>query len=212
MAILNTGETMKNRFVAVMAFLFACAATCMFLVTAGYLYLDRRMQKTGQNTSGIPYEFSLPENRSILLEIGASRTALFLDFEGETLYVADYKTDEAILSWPFGGAFDYTLRADLDLLSFLVDTVGGIPLCVGGETLRYTGSQVTEMLTEGIVPDPEPGNTVKEALIRKIAQEGLQRKEMQKMIELSETELSVMDCALWEEYLPALFANAVFIE
>lgn len=193
-----------------MIFLFASAVTCFAFVTAGYFYLDRRIQKTGQNTSGIPYEFSLPENQSILLEIGDSRTALFLDFRKETLYVAEGDAGKTVEA--FGGTFDYTVRAQVDFLSDLVDRVGGISLCVGGETLRYTGSQVTEMMAAGITPDLKPGNTVREALIRKIAQRGLRSGDLQKMIEQSQTNLTVMDCLRWEEYLPTLFANAVFME
>ena len=201
---------MKNRFVAATLFLLACAVTCTVLVTAGYYYLDRRIQTTGQETPGIPYEFALPENRSILLEIGESKLALYLDFENDTLYLADARVQDAAPTYPFDNTFDYTIRSDLSLLCDLVDTLGGITLSVGGETWRYTGSQVLEMMKEGITPDPVAGNTVKEALIRKIAQQGLRLEDLQRILEQSDTNLNIPDCALWEEHLPSLFANAVF--
>ena len=189
-----------------MAFLLAGAFTCFFLVTAGYFYLEHSIKETEETISDVPYEFSGPENKSVLFLIEEKQLFFYFDFSETTVYISEISTSESERE------ADYTIRAEREFLGDLIDSVGGISLTVSGETLRYTGSQVLEMTDNRMNEGEMEENTVLRALVDKIAKNGLTIADFKMMIEETETDLTLPECYFWEGYMRSLFSNAVFTD
>lgn len=176
-----------------------------------YGYLKLTMKKGEQpaenKTERVPYYNALPEDVNLLWILPDKSQILFsLLFSRGCLNVIF--ADETPRERYCGAAPDYTVRADHTFLGDFIDRFGGLTLTVGGETLRYTGVQVTDLFS---VPREEPTlNAVVTSLLNTISQVGFTKQDLTFLIEHTNTDLSLPDCYDWDEYIPDLCRNPQF--
>lgn len=190
--------------------LFAGVMTCFLLVATGYWYLSRSVKIVDRTVSDVPYRFANPENQGILITIGTENTFVYLNFEEEAITVidppSDFSRDEGIYGYPI----DHTVSASVEWLSSLIDAVGGIELTNEGETLRYTGVQIADLLDH--LPDTgELKFVILRALLQKISENGLDRADFKAAIEGAETDLTLIDCYRWEESIGEMCRHVNFV-
>ena len=186
-----------------------CVICCSLFVGGGYFYLRQNFKETENKVSSIPYSFSAPENKGIMLDICDNLTFLYLDFGEERLKViippeADYNGEI------FGYPIDFTVKTDYRFVSRLIDCADGIELEISGETLRYTGVQISDILSR-TVDTSELKRKIIIALLEKIGKNGLDGEFFNYLVESADTDITVPDCYYWERYITKLCKNGVII-
>lgn len=172
---------------------------CALFVGTGYFYLDSKLnQPVKKEVEQELYAYSL-QNKGVLFDISGDKTLFYLDFEEKSVTVIAseiYDDAESVKGFPV----DFTVEADYDLVSGIIDIVGGIELSIDGEKLIYTGVQVVEVFNTA-----ENSNELKEEIIRKvlhkISQNGFLRKDFLYITENSNTNLTVPDFYYWQDYV-----------
>lgn len=183
--------------------------SCALFVGGGYLYLRRSFKPAEGTASKIPYTFSAPENKGVMLEICGELTYIYLNFKDEKLTViippySDYG-DEI-----YGYPIDYKIKSDYSLISALIDYAGGIELSDGETVLRYTGVQIAEILSR-TADISEMKRDIITALIKRIAENGIDGEAFNYIIENTQTNLTVPDCFDWAAYMAKLCQNGKII-
>lgn len=183
--------------------------SCALFVGGGYIYLHRSFKPAKGNASKIPYTFSAPDNKGIMTELCGDPTFLYFNFEDEKLTViippdSDYR-DEI-----YGYPIDFKVKSDYSLLAAVIDYAGGIELSDGDTVLRYTGVQISDMLSR-TADISELKRNIITALIAQIAESGIDEEVFSYIIENTETNLTVPDCFNWAQYMNKLCRNGGII-
>lgn len=180
-----------------------CSVCCAIFVGVGYFYLNSKIENVQQNTLSVPYYSQEPDNVGVMIEIGQHKTFFFLDFYYKSISVifdADDLTENGNI---LGYQVDHYILADYSLLSGIIDIVGGIELETEGEALRYTGVQITDMLSTSTDYD-RLERTVITKIMKKISENGFQKDDFLYIIENSDTTLTVPVCYYWSDYIKEL--------
>lgn len=178
---------------------------------SGYFYLNNLLNITSvaKNEEKIPY-YSVPENTTILFKICNDNLLIDLDFNESIINVLLVDESFSTNTDLYGYSVDYTVKSDYDLVSFLVDNVGGIELENDGELLRYTGVQICEMFEYSKVSNDKKNEIIKK-IIDGIAVTGLTKEDMLFIIEESETNLNFSIAYLWVDHIKELCKFPRFI-
>lgn len=188
----------------------ACVCAGIIFVGGGYLYLNRELSTVENKTYSVPYYSPAPENAGVMFRIGQQGVLVYLDFEDNNIrFVYDTK-DTPTGGLLYGYTVDYTVESDFDLLSGIVDILGGIELERDGEILRYTGVQVSELLLKNNC-DRDLCDEVILKITEKVKNTGFQNEDFLYIIENSSTDLSLPDCYYWREYISALCGNVQIV-
>ena len=158
----------------------------------GYFYLRQNFRETENKVSSVPYSFSAPESKGIMLEICGSPTYLYLDFYEERLKVIippEKEYGEDIYGYPI----DYTVKTDYRFVAAVIDYADGIELNLDGEALRYTGVQISDILSR-TVDVSELKRSIITALMKKIGENGIDGEVFDYLVESTETDITVPDC------------------
>ncbi len=201
---------MKNKVLGILALIFIFSMLCVFMVSGGYFYLRRNIGASENLVSEVPYTFSEPEEEGILVECGGRQVFFYLNFNDSCLSIVFPPHLDQTAKEVYGYPINHTVRSDDSLLVEAIDELNGIELTQGGESLRYTGVQVTEMLSY-MADTIEMEREILTALTQKIAQNGFDRQSFLELIENSETDLTVPECYFWSDYLIALCKNVNFV-
>ena len=105
--------------------LILCLICCSLFVGGGYLYLQKSFKETENKVSSVPYSFSAPESKGIMLDVCGSLTFFYLDFEDERLTVIippETEYEEEIFGYPI----DFTVKTDYGFVASAVDSADGI--------------------------------------------------------------------------------------
>ncbi len=182
---------------------------CAVFVGVGYYYIDANLKPVQNETENVPYSQESPENAGVLLEIGGDKTFFYLDFESEKLFVS-VMPEEVNGGEIYGYSVDYTVSANYQLLSDIVDYVGGIEMTLDDTVLRYTGIQVSELA------QTNTGGELKREIIAKICeiieQSGVALDFFANIIETADTDLTIPDCYFWEDKIDTLCQNLQIID
>lgn len=206
---------MENKRKTVLSLIAIILACCLIFFGSAYLYLvydrNRASSRTEIKNSSVPYLAALPENAGLLFSFPDDSAALFyLDFTAKRLTVVPIDDRVTASTSYYGYPVTYTVKAGYPLITGIIDRVGGIELDLGEGILRYTGVQVTALLS--VDADAAAMRcAVLQAVISKISVSGLTRQDFVYIIGNSETDLTVPDCYPWPEHLPALCKNANFL-
>ena len=200
---------MKRKLFGIIKLVFICIVCCSLFVGGGYFYLRQSFKETENKASSVPYSFSAPENKGVMLDICDNLTFLYLDFGEERLKViippeAEY--DGEIYGYPI----DFTVKTDYRFVSKLIDCADGIELDISGETLRYTGVQVADVLSR-TVDTAELKRKIIITLLKKIGENGLDGELFNYLVGDTDTDITVPDCYYWERYITKLCKNGVII-
>lgn len=186
-----------------------CVICCSLFVGSGYFYLRQNFKEAENKVSSVPYSFSAPENKGIMLDICDSLTFLYLDFSDERLKIiipSVKEYGEEIFGYPI----DFTVKTDYRFVSRIIDCADGIELNLEGETLRYTGVQISDILSR-TVDTSELKREITTALLNKIGENGLDSEFFDFLVESTDTDITVPDCYYWEKYISKLCKNGGII-
>jgi len=201
---------MKKKIKIFMGSLAVFLVCCLFFGGIGYFYIDSKIADVKNDTPSVPYYSEVPENAGVLFEIGQEQTFFFLDFYYKRLNIIfnaeESVEDGNILGYPI----DHYIKADYSLLAEIIDIVGGIELDTEEASLRYTGVQITDLLTTSTDYDKIERKIILKT-IKKISENGFQKEDFLYIIENSETTLTVPVCYYWADYIKEIcgFVNEV---
>lgn len=189
---------------------FVICSMCFVIFTGvGYYYLNKNIIDIDKEVQNEPYYQSITENKGILLTLNNVNTFFYLDFLENKLTVSlkpqFYESQNV-----YGYSCDYKVKGDNELLSLIIDNVGGVELKIEDEKLRYTGIQVANLLnhTDSI----ELRREIISSVCNKIAKYGVNSGFFGDIINNSETELTLFECYFWDDHFKEICNNIVFID
>jgi len=164
-----------------------CAVVLFSLV--GYFSLKTPKQQVGQGVENVPYVEETLENYGLLFSFSEGGSVFInLDFYNKkTSFMFFDEEVEGLYMRQFGYRVDNVFKADYVFLAEFIDRFGGITL-TGETTMRYTGVQVTDMLSKSL--DRKLKHSIAEALISKINTVGFNKRDLIFLIEETETDMS----------------------
>ena len=175
-------------------------------VAGGYLYLNYETKPTKQTTPSVPYYSAEPENVGIMFELGGRQTYCFLDFYYKRLNIIfnaeSYDTEGSIMGYPI----DYSIKLDGEVFAQIIDLVGGIELESEEGVLRYTGVQITDMMTYSTQYKRLEREIIRK-IFEKIGKNGFKKQDFFYIIENSETTVTVPICYYWTDYFKELCSS-----
>lgn len=176
----------------------------------GYLYISsQNSEPVKKNESEIPYSY-IPDNAGVMFEFYEDKIFTYLDFENEKISVIFANNADISDGYVYGYRIDYTVKPNSVLAAGVIDSVGGIELSVDGEMLRYTGVQISDLLS--VTPDSEVlKRQIISVLFEKISQVGLMKTDFVYIIENSDTDLTVPDCYYWSDNIMKMAEDAVIL-
>ncbi len=165
---------------------------------------------TEQKTDNIPYK-KAPENKNVCFVFWQNDALILaLDFEEERIhavFVDNYSSEQSTY---LGYPCDYTVELDYLTVCNIIDRLGAIELETPEGDMRCTGVQVQQMLEQ----TEEPHELKKEIILKlfeQIYKKGFAKDDVLYIIENSVTNLSVVDCFYWHEYLPKMATRINFV-
>lgn len=187
-----------------------CAA--LFFVMA-YTYLsfnlNNRSSNADQKQSEVPYKI-YPESKGIAWVIqNTSAIITYLDFKNDCIVLMDVPQFDQTQKQYNGYYIDYTVWGNYALVEGMVDQVGGLNLSYGGQSARYTGNQVVELISNGC--DSELKQQMFSELFKQIAKSNFSKSNFVYIMENCKTNLSIVDCITWIDYVPSMSKNIVFV-
>lgn len=200
---------MKRKIFGIIKLLCLCIICCSLFVGGGYFYLRQSFKEAENKVSSIPYSFSAPENKGIMLDICGGLTFLYLDFDEERLKIiipSETEYGEEIFGYPI----DFTVKTDYGFVSELIDCADGIELNLDGETLRYTGVQIADILSR-TVDASELKRQIIAALLEKIGENSIDGEFFDFLVESTDTDITVPDYYYWEKFITKLCKNGGII-
>ena len=178
-------------------------------IGTGYFYLNKKIKTVNQNLDNVPYSQENNENKGILFSLLGKETFVYLDFF-ESKVVISINPEKSFEGQIYGYSHDYTVTAGDELIISIIDNVGGVELVSEGESLRYTGLQVAELLKRTSSTDFK--KSLISEICKKIAKYGVDSNFFTDILNNSETNLNLAECYFWSESLYKLCANPHFID
>lgn len=197
---------MKKKLKYILKLISVCLLSGIIFIGSGYLYLDGELETSEKPTESIPYYNPIPENKGIMFDIYGDRTLIYMNFEEETITAVFDNKNTQVGENLYGYSVDYFVEGNYDLLAGIINIAEGINLDISGENLRYTGVQVTDLLSR-----TDNKTELKRELITKILEKlkstGFSREDFLFLIENSKTTLTIPDCYDWSDYIGDLCKN-----
>ncbi len=189
--------------------MFSCG---MLFFGVSYAYLHYNINKVTQieqKDYTVPYKH-IPDNAGIgFLLPDSSAVLVYLNFENNCINVVNIENYDTSNDLYYGYTVDYTVEVDYPFIGEMVDRVGGINIQVNGEELRYTGVQVVELIREN------KNSNIKSQIItevfRQISNNGFSKENFVYIIQNTKTDLSLLDCIYWMDYIDNIRGDIKFI-
>ncbi len=203
---------LKNGFRLFLKTLVITAFCITLFVGVGYYYLSKNLKQTDTDTpQKVPYYQEAPQNAGILLDVFGDKIFLYFDFENTKITASLFLEQSDIKEKEiYGYPLDYTLQADMDFITDLVDYINGIELNLENETLRYTGVQVTDIILKDT--KKEYKKDITKAIISQIAKNGIGNDLLLRIVEKGETNITVPDFYYWSKFLGQSAGNLHIID
>ncbi len=178
-----------------------------------YAYLDYNFKKdvksAEQKEYNVPYE-RRPENKSIVFVFADNSACLVhLDFENMGIRLLNIDEFNGNTELYNGYNCDYTVQVSYQLIEGIIDRVGGIDLESDNETWRYTGIQVVDLISRGCSDELKRQILLK--IFAGISKNNFTKDDFVYMVENSQTDLSVIDCIYWVDYIKDMSGQINFI-
>ena len=183
-----------------------------FVVVYGYLNynLKQSVLSADQKNNDTQYKH-VPENKGIgfLLPDG-SAVLVYLNFEENCINVANISTYDKNNDLYYGYTVDYTVEVDEQLVGGMVDSVGGVNVSVAGQTYRYTGVQVEELINN--TSDTSVKTQIIAEIFKSVSKNGISKENFVYILQNAKTNLSILDCVYWLDYIDLIRENIIFID
>lgn len=180
---------------------------------AAYAYLNynfnNQTAKADQKDYTVPYK-NLPDNSGIafLLPDGNGVMA-HLDFENSCINVVNIENYDRNNNMYYGYTVDYIIETDYQLIGGIVDRVGGVNVEINGETLRYTGVQIIDLIS--VNSDVNIKMQIITQIFKQISKNNFSTDDFVYIIENSKSNLSIIDCIYWLDYIDEMSRNINFV-
>ncbi len=200
---------LKKIFKRVLVF-FVCAVV-FFGLSYAYLYynFNQDTATADQKEYDVPYE-QKPENRSIVFVFADNSACLVhLDFDNKgirLLNIDEFAGDEETYS---GYNCDYTVQVNYQFIEGIIDRVGGVNLEIDGEIWRYTGIQVVDLVSRRC--DDQLKRQIITEIFDGISKNSFSKDDIVYIVENTKTDLSVIDCIYWVDYIEDMSRQINFI-
>lgn len=171
--------------------------------TISYIYLNniKIEEQSSSPNSSVPYS-SVPRNAFLIFEFENGSLLAQLDFEKKSLIITNAYEESEIWDNSFN------VKVNEALIAGMIDRVGGIELFSEGQLMRFTGSQIIDMLKNSQHPK-SLSLSILEEYLKKLSVSNITRQDLVYLIENSDTNLSIPDCFYWHEYINALCENYI---
>ena len=177
----------------------------MLFIGFGYYYIDKHDIKVENEVESVPYYTQIPDSKGVIFVFGTKSVYTFLDFENSSVTLLyDYHNPQEI-----GYEVDYTVETNYSLIADVCDYFEGINLTIDAETLRYTGNQVTELLS--VSGDEGLRKNIIIAIFEKMSQQGVEADFFNNIINQSKTNLKMPDCYFWCDFMDDISKDINFI-
>ena len=193
------------------AFVVVFSAAIFFF--GAYAYLDYNFNgkttKADQKDYTVPYE-NLPDNAGIAFLLPDSSAVMaYLDFENRCINVINVEVYDITNNLYYGYTVDFTVETDYQLIGGIVDRVGGVNIQLNGETLRYTGVQVIDLISVNLDTNIKPQLITQ--IFNQISKNDFLKDDFVYIIENSKSNLTVVDCIYWLDYIDEMRGNINFV-
>ena len=180
---------------------------------ASYAYLhfniNKGATKAEQKNYDVPYKL-LPENSGIAFVLPDNSAVItYLDFEKNRIDVVNVEKYDETNDLYYGYTADYKAEINYELIGGVIDRIGGINVEVEGEKLRYTGVQAIDLISENLNNDIK-GQILTE-IFKQISKNNFSKDDFIYIIENSKSDLSLLDCIYWLDYIDEMCQNINFI-
>ncbi len=185
---------------------FVISGWCLAVfIGVGYYYIQSQTTPAKSETESVPYYEYTPENKGVLLNFGTRCVYTYLDFANlaVTVIINPENTEEK------GYATDFIVDADYTLIAKMIDYFEGVNLDIEGETLRYTGGQVVDLLSSN--NDNELREKIISSVFLKIKEQGVGVDFFNIIIINSKTDLKMPDCYFWKDKIDDISNNINFL-
>lgn len=187
--------------------------SAVLFVGVTFVYLNRNVNKTSnlteQKENKVSYK-SVPQNRSIVLIFPKGDALLaHLDFNELCINLVNIENYDSECGLYYGYNADYTVKATNNLLQEMVDRVGGIDIKQNDETMRYTGTQIVDLLSRN-KPSDIKGQIISQ-IFSKISKNNFSRDDIIYLISNCETNISFVDCIYWLDYIKEMCGKVNFV-
>lgn len=200
-----------NKNVLKRAFIVFFSGLIFFFCSYVYLNLNLKndTQAADQKDYTVPYE-QVPQNACVVF-VFPSDNAYFvnLDFESRNIKLVTLENFDPKNQNHYGYTADYMVECDYQLLVGLIDRIGGVNLTLEKETLRYTGVQVIDLIATGSFKKIK--TQLLSQIFDQIAKNGFSKEDLVYIIENSESNLSVVDCIYWLDYIVDMSSRVSFV-
>ncbi len=186
---------------------------CFILFFGGsYAYLWSSLKDTRQPADtkdyNVPYN-SVPDNCGILINAPLNQKWLiYLDFTDTVCTVISCNDIKRDAKTHLGYTVDYSITLDYDIISGIIDRIGGIEIETDGELLRYTGIQVVDLIYTNEENDID--RDIISAIFSAISKNGFSKSDFVYIIDSGNTDLTVPICFDWPSYMKSMCRNFSF--
>ena len=134
---------------------------------------------------------------------------IYLDFTDTVCTVISCDDINQDAEMHLGYSVDYSITLDYDVISGIIDRIGGIELETNGELLRYTGIQVVDLIYTNKENDID--RDIISAIFSSISKNGFSKSDFVYIIDSGNTDLTVPICFDWPLYMKSLCRNFSFV-
>lgn len=205
---------MKKRMSVYLKILVTCAALTLVLAAVFGISVGlSTAQPVNEPEEKIPYYTTeAPEEYGLLISFEGGGSIFFcfdrLGEETSVILLENLATRNNVAE--FGYEVDAACGANYDFLAELIDRFGGIELNTDTDgRLKYTGVQVTEMLSR--TTDREFRRRVAERLCENMKESGVTNGDMLFLLENTENQLSYPDLYYLPDTVNAALSSVVFV-
>ncbi len=199
---------MKKRTKGLLTAFVSALLSFAVMLTAVYVYMsaDRAKKSVGSTESTVPYK-QKRESKGVMFLLPDGTGCLFhLDFENESVTAVLTENADPYAGGYGGYGIDFTVELSFDTAEGIIDRAGGVNLEDEGQMLRYTGFQVTQLISQGANMDLR--REIVCEVLSGFARNSVTASDLVYIIENSQTDLTVPECYGWHQDLPQMCENA----
>ena len=183
--------------------------TFTLFLSIGYIFVSKNLKKVNTKIEDVPYTQETPNNVGILFNINGDKTYAYLDFDEKKMIIS-LSPEEPFENEIYGYPLDFELNATTNLISEVADYLNGIVLDLEDGKYRYTGSQIKDILSEKSSKDFK--TMLVKSICDRISESRIQVDFFAKIIENSQTNINILDCYFWDDYINDVCKNLYFID
>ena len=181
---------------------------------AAYGYLNYNLNKgilsTDQKNNDTQYKH-VPESKGIgFLLPDSSAVLVYLNFKENCINVVNIGVYDKNNNLYYGYTMDYTVEVDERIIGGMVDSVGGVNIRTDGQTYRYTGVQVKELIKD--TTDGSVKSQIIAEIFKSVSKNGISKENFVYILQNAKTDLSILDCIYWLDYIDQIRENIIFID